>query len=230
MSHRTAHCSDMLPNAIHPFHWEEKCQHHGPISRLWSLTKYGRQIHHLSLMILCILLFSTSYTQACWLYDVTINGSVTFSGTPAAPPFSHRTLMVVTGPITSSSQTTNGVNPLDLGLFTYDPANPFLGVAGALYFATNTALSEAVIETAARGSAIDLAFVAWDPNTRTLSVALDEINARLGVLNIFNATTGVTAQVHNILAGTVELQFSDSFQSFSGAILLGAARALGAPL
>jgi hypothetical protein len=192
---------------------------------------FGKRFNGMNLFLLALLFVSASYShaQVCSVYDVTINGQVTFSGAPAAPPFAHRAFLYVTDLFTPDPQTTNGPNPADIGFFTLDPANPFLGVAGALYFATNTSLSEAVIPTTTQGSGIDLAFVAWEPTTQVLSVAVDETRARLGVLNIFNATTGVTAQIHNVLAGMVEMQFSPNFANVGGTILLGGSSGFAGP-
>jgi hypothetical protein len=76
------------------------------------------------------------------VYQITLNGITTFSGVAGGPPFSHTAVLVLTPPFNPAPETNNGVNALDVGIFTLT-GNPFLGVAGALYFATNTALSEA---------------------------------------------------------------------------------------
>lgn len=102
-------------------------------------------------------------------------------------------------------------------------------MADSLYFSTNTSLSEAVIPTTTQGSRIDLAFVGWEPATRIISVALDETVARLGALNIFNATTDFTAQSHNVLAGTVETQFLNNDANVQGVILLGGSSGFSGP-
>jgi len=167
------------------------------------------------------------------VYQVAINGSTTFSGAAGGPPFSHTAYLILTPPFNRAPETHNGVNPFDVGIFTTE-ANPFDGVAGALYFATNTSLSEAVIQTADQGSNLDLAFVDWDPDTRELFVALDGDNsglpnARLGVLNIYNSTTGVTAQIHNILTGTVSMKFSNNDADVNGNILFGGSSGFGGP-
>ena len=90
-------------------------------------------------------------------------------------------------------------------------------------------MSEAVIPTTTQGSGIDLTLVAWEPTTQVLSVTVDDTRTRLGVLDIFNATTGVTAQSHNVLAGMVELPFSPNFATVGGTILLGSSSGFAGP-
>jgi hypothetical protein len=184
-------------------------------------------------MTLGVVFLWASYAQACWVYQITINGITTFSGVAGGPLFSHTAFLVLTAPFNPAPETNNGVNALDVGIFTIT-GNPFLGVAGALYFATNTSLSEAVIGTSTAGSNLDLAFVTWAPTTSELFVALDGDSsglphARFGVLNIYNSTTSVTAQIHNILTGTVLLQFSNNFSNVAGNILFGGSSGFGGP-
>lgn len=186
------------------------------------------------LIALSILYFWANTSQACWLYQVTLSGVPTFSGVAGGPVFTHNAHLLITQtPITPANQTTNGENPFDIGIFTVE-ASPFVGVAGALYFATNTSLSEFYLGSANQGSALDLAFVDWDPSNRELVVVLDGDNsglpsARFGVNNIYNLTSGITAQIHNILTGGVNIQFSGDFLVIGGSILLGGSSGFGGP-
>ncbi len=52
--------------------------------------------------------------------------------------------------------------------------------------------------------------------------------ARLNVLNIYNLTSGVTAQIHNILDGTIDISFDG--ENIQGAIDLGGCSGFQGPL
>jgi hypothetical protein len=160
-------------------------------------------------------------------YQITITGEGSFSGTPSGYPFSINAVLVVTPTIDTSEVVNNGVNPVDVGIFT--TVSPIVGQAGALWFGTNTSLCS-LVGCSNGGSGIDIAFVDGiaDPNAGTAEVnitvdgnAFGLPNARLATFNIYNLTTDLTAQIHNVLAGTVLLQITDGGQSVSGTINLG---------
>ena len=135
-----------------------------------------------------------------------------------APPFDPRAIGVFNGP-----------NPIDLGIFT--DASPILGVAGALYFGSNTGFCR-LIGCSTFASAIDTTFVAIDQRQGTVNVVVDGnvfgLNtARLSIFNIFNIRTSIVAQIYNVLAGGVALQFTNGGQGISGNIVLGGSSGFG---
>lgn len=165
-------------------------------------------------------------------YRIVISGQVTFSGLPASPPFNRSATLVVTptiDPLDPSLSTNNGVNPVDIGIFTDD--SPIIGFAGALYFGTNTSLSS-LVGSSIGASAIDVAFVEVDQSAGRVIAAIDGDvfglpNARLNTFNIFNARDSITTQIQSVLAGTVILEFSDNGNTIAGSITIGGSSGFG---
>jgi hypothetical protein len=117
----------------------------------------------------------------------------------------------------------NGPNPVDVAIITN--ASPLQGEAGALWFGTNTAFCSLVGCTTG-ASAIDTTIVVVDSARDTVTITVDgdifgQPTARLNIFNIFNIRTGVTAQIYNVLAGEITIQFADRGRSVSGTIDLG---------
>jgi hypothetical protein len=128
----------------------------------------------------------------------------------------------------------NGVNPIDVAIITDgNIASPLVGVAGALWFGTNTSLC-VLVSCTIGASGIDIAFVQVDAAARQVLITVDGNvfglpAARLNTFNIYNVTSGVTAQIHNVLAGEVFIQFSNDDQSVSGTIALLGSSGFGGP-
>jgi hypothetical protein len=125
----------------------------------------------------------------------------------------------------------NGVNPVDVGIFTR--SSPVEGNAGALWFGTNTSLAS--FKGSNLGVAnIDLAFVDVKQNDGTVAMTVDGNafslpGARIATLNIYNVTTGSPAQVHNILTGTVNIRFLNGGQNITGEITLAGTPGFSGP-
>lgn len=146
-------------------------------------------------------------------YSIAITDGATFS-IPAT--------LTIFRTVNTNPEIPNGVNPFDVSIVTNQP--PTLGVKGALWFGTNTSLC-VVVRCTIGASGIDIAFVNYDPNRRLLTIQVDGNvfglpAARLDTFNIYNITTGLTAQVHNILAGTIVVQFSPDFRVIEGRMQL----------
>lgn len=125
---------------------------------------------------------------------------------------------VAQGPTAS----TNGANPVDVGIFTR--SSPVEGNAGALWFGTNTSLAS--FKGSNLGVAnIDVAFVDAKQNDGTVAITLDANafglpNARIATLNVYNVTSGSPAQIHDILTGSVNIRFLNGGQNVTGDITL----------
>lgn len=161
------------------------------------------------------------------LYNIVLSGQASFSGVPGQS-FQVPGVLVLR-PTNSEPQLDNGVNPVEVGIFTN--ASPIVGAAGALYFGTNTALSREVgFRQGEIG--IDIAFVEVRGQRVRVTVdgnAFGLPAARLGTFNIYNLTSGVTAQIHNVLAGTIDVQFNDGAQTVNGTIQIGGSSGFGGP-
>lgn len=152
-------------------------------------------------------------------YSITISGQ-TFE------PFSRTGCLIVSPqivPAAGNINFNNGPNARDIGLFS---GSPIVGQAGAIWFGTNTSMCElANIGCNIGASGLDIAFVTADETTGTLNISLDgqifnvpNGNAITGTLNIFNWQSGVTAQIINIVQGTMSLRFSADAQSVTGEV------------
>ena len=177
------------------------------------------------MILLCVFVVCASQAYAqVQVYEVAISGTTGFSGAgvPSAQ-FVHQGTLVLT-PTINPAPALNDVNPVDVGIFTTS-ASPLVGQAGALWFGTNTALAQQV-GVRAGGVGVDIAFVDFEAATNQLFIAVDGNAfglpaARLNAFNIFNVTTGLAAQIHNVLAGMIQMQFSADFSTVSGTISLG---------
>lgn len=156
-------------------------------------------------------------------YSIQITGQANQAGGPVSTFTLNGALVIVPTVDPQAIGVRNGPNPVDVALIT--SASPVQGVAGALYFGTNTSFCSLVGCTTG-ASAIDTTAVTADATRGTVMITVDgdvfgQPTARLNVFNIFNVRTGVMAQIYNILAGGITIQFADGGQSVSGTIDLG---------
>ena len=166
------------------------------------------------------------------LYRIQITGQVLQSGGITSQFSVGAFLMLVPTIDPLAIGVRNGPNPVDVGIFT--DVSPIIGNAGALYFGTNTAFC-AVIRCTTAASAIDTTFVAVNPAQGRVDITVDGNvfglpAARLNIFNIFNARTSLVAQIYNILAGQIALQFGPGAQTVTGAIALGGSSGFTGPV
>lgn len=159
-------------------------------------------------------------------YQISIEGEGYVGGLVSR--FQIQAILVTTPTIEDGTQR-NGINPIEIGIFT-DP-NPIVGHAGALYFGTNTSLSS-LVGSRLRASAMDVAFVSIDQRANSVHVRLDgDIfglpTARLNTFNIYNLTTGLFAQIQNVLAGEINIIFNGD--DVNGDISLGGSSGFTGP-
>ena len=159
------------------------------------------------------------------LYRVAITGRVRQSG-GVTSTFAVSRYLAVTPPLDPLALgVANGPNPCDLAVMT--DASPLVGVAGALSFGTNTGFC-VIVGCNTSASRLDIAFVTADEAQGVVEAAVDGNVwglpvARLGIFNIFNATSSVLAQVYQVLTGRVTASFGNGGQAVSGQIALGGA-------
>jgi len=161
------------------------------------------------------------------VYDVKITGRTFFGNTnvpteqtyySAAQNFTLRgKLVVLPTRDTSGANFNNGVNPTDIGLFVGSPAaNP---QAGAIWFATNTKVfSDVGKGNRSQRAAIDVAFVNLDSQAGAINIKVDSNAARTSQLNTFNVRSGLTANVYQIVAGSMTINFKGRGESITGAL------------
>jgi hypothetical protein len=151
-------------------------------------------------------------------YEIKITGSTAPGGAVSAIA----DLVVRPTVATSSTPSTNGVNPVEIGIFT--KSSPVEGNAGALWLGTNTSLAS--FKGSNLGVAnIDVAFVDAKQNEGTIAISVDGNalgmpNARFDTLNVYNVATGSPVQIHSILTGAVNIRFLNGGQNITGEITL----------
>lgn len=165
------------------------------------------------------------------LYRVQINGEVVQQGGVTSRFSVPAFVMIVPTIDPAAFGVSNGPNPIDVGIFT-DPS-PIVGVAGALYFGTNTSLC-GVIGCNTRFSALDTTFVTVNPAQGSVNIVVDGnlfglTAARLNIFNIFNARTSLLAQIYHVLTGQVVLQFGNGAQTVAGSLALGGSSGFSGP-
>jgi hypothetical protein len=151
-------------------------------------------------------------------YEITIAGHTVPGGAISVVA----DLVVLPTVATSATAASNGVNPVEIGIFTRP--SPIAGNAGALSFATNTALASHIGSNLG-ASSVDVAFVDAKQNAGTVDITLDGKafglpDAQVSTLNIYKIASGASVQTNNILTGLVNLRFSNSGQDVSGDIIL----------
>jgi hypothetical protein len=190
----------------------------------WFLSITKLHISRWGWLALLTVVLAAHNAQAA-LYAITITDGVSFS-VPAS--------LVTFGTINPAPEIDNGVNPIDVAIITDgNVANPLVGVAGALWFGTNTSFC-VLVNCTIGASGIDIAFVQVDTVSGQVLITVDGNvfglpAARLNTFNIYNVTSGVTAQIHNVLGGEVFIQFSSDGQSVSGRIALLGSSGFGGP-
>lgn len=173
------------------------------------------KLSHLCWIILLFAILAGHQAQAAQ-YAITITDGATFS-VPAT--------LVVFRTINPTPEIDNGVNPIDVAIITdNNVASPLVGATGALWFGTNTSFC-VLVNCTIGASAIDTAYVQFDPTRGQVLITVDGNifglpAARLNTFNIYNVTSGIAAQVHNVLAGQVFIQFSNAGQTVAGTINL----------
>lgn len=174
----------------------------------------------------------TSDISTNTVYSINITGQGFYGSIPDQTFQVQGALVIVPTQDPGSEYTVqNGINIVDIGIFTN--ANPLLGVAGALYFGSNTALCQ-FLGCNTSASAIDVSYVNFDSVNQKLEVVLDG-NAfglpasRFAVFNIYNLRTSLVTQIQHILAGAVTIDFKNEGKTVSGTIELGGSSGFGGP-
>lgn len=151
-------------------------------------------------------------------YSVTISGNVHVGSGKTI--FSQKSTVYLRRTIDTTNVANNGINPVDVGIKT--AASPLSGSAGALWFATNTSLSAEIGSSAVIASSkVDVAYVSINGGKVTANVdgnAMGLPSARINYLNVFNAKSGLTAQIYNVLSGRVTASVTSKGKSISGTI------------
>lgn len=114
-----------------------------------------------------------------------------------------------------SPGTQNGDNPYDIAIESGNPAVSPL--AGSIRYATNRLLDQ-VINTADlfSGSRLDLAFV--DTTGETITATVDTTLAAADQLNLFNARSGILADVYEVAEGGITLTRATADSPLTGFI------------
>lgn len=155
-------------------------------------------------------------------YKIQMSGS-TFNG---QYPFSRSACLILSPTIKAAGGVNynNGINNADIGLFS---GSPIIGQAGAIWYTSNTAMCSYGNTGCSTGaSALDLVTTTWDSKNRILTIKPDGRffgnaaagNSLVGMLNIFNAKSSVTAQIYRIISGEMAIQFSADFKKVAGVI------------
>lgn len=116
--------------------------------------------------------------------------------------------LLITPTISAPGNNENGVNPLEVGIFS---GSPYQGSAGAISWVTNTQLMCDFIPATCptQSAALDMAEVTVDEADNQISIELPGIpTAMTSQLNIFNARSGVTANVYQAVEGKMVIEFA----------------------
>ena len=136
--------------------------------------------------------------------------------------FDRQALLLVTPPVDKTGATQ--VNARDVALRSGSP--PSSPEAGAIWYATNTALYNAVDIPATetqRNAQLDVAVVEADENQGLLQIQPDANLARAAQLNVFTARTSLFAGIFNVTGGVVQLEFQGGNQISGAMDLVGVA-------
>jgi len=140
--------------------------------------------------------------------------TVTLQGTVQGRPFTRPGTLVLADPV-SSQGTSNGQNPLEVLIVSGSPAiSPSVG---AIQYFTNTFFTYLTSGTAPSAAQLDVAYVS---TTDTKVVVQPDSRISLGTafFNIFNAASGITANIYQVTSGQLDFQFTDDFKSVDGNI------------
>jgi hypothetical protein len=133
------------------------------------------------------------------VYDITIDG------TSQGINFTRSGQLLLASTITSVG-TENGVNPIDVFLISGNPAA--FPESGAIWLGTNNAFIGSSTQ-------LDLAFVS--ESTNEITIQPDPNISAVGA-NVFNAYSGLTADIYQIFDGSVDLQFENNGEEVTGEI------------
>lgn len=142
--------------------------------------------------------------------------SVNLSGAAGGNAFNRSGMLILTDTI-SAAGTRNGVNPVDIGLFSGDPRG--FPSAGAVHAVTNTKLASLTGRTGSLvTSALDLAYVTVANSCitvkpdQTILLGLYDWNP-----NMFSASSSIfSSQIYYIQKGEISFCFSDGFRTVKG--------------
>ena len=145
---------------------------------------------------------SAAMARHYWAWQVTIQGTV------YGRPFARQGVLYLTDPFPSAG-TINGANPIEVALISGSPiTSPQIG---AIQYTTNSGVF-------GQRAQLDLAYVSFDSNAGRVTVQPDNrLGANAGT-NVFNALSGITANVYQIYAGQMQLQFRNNYNSVTGTI------------
>jgi hypothetical protein len=150
--------------------------------------------------------------------------AVRMTGVSPNEQFDRVAQLLVTPPVdTTGANFNNGVNARDVALVSGFPAGT--PEAGAIWYATNTALYRAAGISASDdivNAALDVAFVDADEQASVLRVIPDgPDNALAAQLNTFTARTSLFASIFVVIEGVLQLQFSADATQVSGVMDFG---------
>jgi hypothetical protein len=151
--------------------------------------------------VLCMMMVTPlAYAGTINYYNITLQGIV------LGRSFARQGVLAFTTPLIGSAGTTNGPNPFEVAIVSGNP--PVTPETGAIQFTTNTLLlgGKAAIDMAYVSVANNCAVVRPDPNLSAVG------------LNVFNALSGLTADMYQIFSGTIQICSNDNFQTITGSI------------
>lgn len=144
--------------------------------------------------------------QQYWYWNVTIQGNA------MGYAFQRNGFLIATAPIDRVA-TQNGINALDFWLASGNPgATP---ESGSIWFATNRAYYS-LIGDANAGSQLDLAYVNYDSQSATFDIRPDPSIAAASTFNLFNAQSGLLADMYLIREGQMLVQFQNDWNTVVG--------------
>ena len=152
------------------------------------------------------------------------------AGTQTSLGWERQATVHLTPTIEPSWPTENGDNPAELALLT--DQGPYVGVAGGLWFMTNTGLCHHISCKKDLG-AFDSAHTSLSIQGRhpVLFAHVDEMLARSFrdiLWNSFSLDTGVTAPIYWVLSGQVQATFDPDWAYVNGTVNLGGASTMDA--
>jgi hypothetical protein len=131
--------------------------------------------------------------------------NVVLQGESQGVRFQRQALVAITTPL-SSAGTTNEPNPFEVVIVSGNPgAYP---ESGAIWFTTNSSLLGGQ-------AGLDMAYVYFDSNQSLVYVRPDPNMSAVGI-NVFNAYSGLTADMYQIFDGAIYLWSRDGFATIEG--------------
>jgi hypothetical protein len=160
---------------------------------------------------------STAYNIAITGTTYYGNTDILYSNTMFTPytTFSRTGELVVTPTVDTTNVSGNGVNPRDVIINT---GNIGLGGAGVMEYASNIFLHTLFGGNFTQDAAVDVANVSANLNQGTLQVQPDPNTARISQLNVMYVNNGLLSTPYEVVAGEMDLQFSNQGTQVSGKI------------